>query len=192
MQQGHADTKGCHATNDAFSESVFGVFDRMLKRNEGISREAASALAQAVRSKSFWQGDNALLVPKTQDGRVLFAVPWLGKLILGTTDTPREDLAREPLAFQEEVDFILRESARYLRRAPQAADVLSVWVGLRPLVRPLQSGDGSTQGLSREHTVLVSQSGLVTVTGGKWTTYRAMAADVLAYCQQAGRLPAGA
>jgi len=122
----------------------------------------------------------------------LFAVPWLGKLILGTTDTPREDLAREPRAFKEEVDFILRESARYLLRAPHAADVRSVWVGLRPLVRPLKSGDGRTQGLSREHTVLVSKSGLVTVTGGKWTTYRAMAADVLAHCRQAGRLPAGA
>ena len=153
---------------------------------------APSQGVHLVVDQSFWPGENALLVPKTRDGRVLFAVPWLGKLILGTTDTPREDLAREPLAFQEEIDFILRESARYLRRAPQAADVRSVWVGLRPLVRPLQSGDGRTQGLSREHTVLVSQSGLVTVTGGKWTTYRAMAADVLAHCQQAGRLPAGA
>jgi glycerol-3-phosphate dehydrogenase len=146
---------------------------------------APSQGVHLVVDRSFWPTDHALLVPKTQDGRVLFAVPWLGKVILGTTDTPRDDLAREPQAFKEEVDFILRESARYLQRAPRPEDVLSVWVGLRPLVKAPQADDGSTQGLSREHTVLSSQSGLVTVTGGKWTTYRAMAEDVLRHCQQA-------
>jgi glycerol-3-phosphate dehydrogenase len=149
---------------------------------------APSQGVHLVVDRSFWPSDHALLVPKTQDGRVLFAVPWLGKVILGTTDTPRGDLAREPQAFKEEVDFILRESAHYLQRAPQAADVLSIWVGLRPLVRRPQADDGSTQGLSREHTVLVSKTGLVTVTGGKWTTYRAMAEDVLGHCRQAGLL----
>ena len=113
---------------------------------------------------------------------VLFAVPWLGKVILGTTDTPRNDLAREPLPFKEEIDFILSESARYLKRAPVRADVKSVWVGLRPLVKPQDDEGGNTKKLSREHTVLVSRSGLVTVTGGKWTTYRAMAEDVLDSC----------
>ena len=122
------------------------------------------------------------MVPKTADGLVLFAVPLLGKVILGTTDTPRSDLDREPLPFKEEVEFILAESARYLRRAPQRSDVKSVWVGLRPLVKPQNEEGESTKGLSREHTVLVSRSGLVTVTGGKWTTYRAMAEDVLANC----------
>jgi glycerol-3-phosphate dehydrogenase len=121
-------------------------------------------------------------VPKTADGRVLFAVPWLGKLILGTTDTPRYDLDREPQPFHEEVEFILSESARYLRKAPTRDDVKSVWVGLRPLVKPQDDDGESTKGISREHTVLVSRSGLVTVTGGKWTTYRAMAEDVLAKC----------
>jgi glycerol-3-phosphate dehydrogenase len=150
---------------------------------------APSQGVHLVVDRSFWPTDHALLVPKTGDGRVLFAVPWLGKVILGTTDTPRDDLAREPLAFREEVDFILRESARYLTRAPLATDVLSVWVGLRPLVKPPENEGHSTKGLSREHTVVVSPSGLVTVTGGKWTTYRAMAEDVLQHCDQAKLLP---
>ncbi|TXH91238.1 MAG: glycerol-3-phosphate dehydrogenase/oxidase [Rhodoferax sp.] len=143
---------------------------------------APSQGVHLVVDREFLGGDTALMVPKTADGRVLFAVPWLGKVILGTTDTPRHDLAREPLPFKEEVDFILSESARYLRRAPTRADVKSVWVGLRPLVKPQDDDGDNTKGLSREHTVLVSRSGLVTVTGGKWTTYRAMAEDVLDAC----------
>jgi glycerol-3-phosphate dehydrogenase len=109
-------------------------------------------------------------------------------VILGTTDTPRNDLAREPLAFTQEVEFILSESARYLRRAPTRADIKSIWVGLRPLVKPPDDDGESTKGLSREHTVIVSRSGLVTVTGGKWTTYRAMAEDVLEKCADKGLL----
>ncbi|MEO8388037.1 glycerol-3-phosphate dehydrogenase/oxidase [Polaromonas sp.] len=156
---------------------------------------APSQGVHIVVDRSFLPTDHALLVPKTADGRVLFAVPWLGKTILGTTDTPRHDLAREPLPFKDEVDFILRESARYLSRAPGPADIKSIWVGLRPLVKPPDDDAGSTQALSREHTVLVSKSGLVTVTGGKWTTYRAMAEDVLAKCADAALLssrPSGA
>ncbi len=145
---------------------------------------APSQGVHMVVDREFLGGDAALMVPKTADGRVLFAVPWLGKVILGTTDTPRHDLAREPLPFKEEVDFILNESARYLRRAPKPADVRSIWVGLRPLVKPQDDEGGNTKGLSREHTVLVSRSGLVTVTGGKWTTYRAMAEEVLATCMK--------
>ncbi len=143
---------------------------------------APSQGVHIVVDREFLPGDHAMLVPKTADGRVLFAVPWLGKVILGTTDTPRDDLAREPRPFKEEVDFILNESARYLSRAPTRADVKSVWVGLRPLVKPQDEDGGNTKGISREHTVLVSKSGLVTVTGGKWTTYRAMAEDVLDKC----------
>jgi glycerol-3-phosphate dehydrogenase len=143
---------------------------------------APSQGVHIVVEREFLGGDTALMVPKTADGRVLFAVPWLGKVILGTTDTPRHDLAREPLPFKEEVDFILNESARYLRRSPARADVRSVWVGLRPLVKPQDDDGDNTKGISREHTVLVSRSGLVTVTGGKWTTYRAMAEDVLDHC----------
>jgi glycerol-3-phosphate dehydrogenase len=145
---------------------------------------APSQGVHIVVDRAFLGGDVALMVPKTADGRVLFAVPWLGKVILGTTDTPRNDLAREPLPFKEEVDFILNESARYLRHAPTRADVKSVWVGLRPLVKPQDDDGDNTKGISREHTVLVSRSGLVTVTGGKWTTYRAMAEDVLDKCAE--------
>jgi len=147
-----------------------------------------------VVDREFLPGEHALMVPKTADGRVLFGVPWLGKVILGTTDTPRGDLAREPDAFAQEVQFILGESARYLKRAPTRADVKSIWVGLRPLVKPQDDDGANTKGLSREHTVLASRSGLVTVTGGKWTTYRAMAEDVLEKCFEQSllkRAPAG-
>jgi glycerol-3-phosphate dehydrogenase len=143
---------------------------------------APSQGVHMVVERDFLDADVAMMVPKTADGRVLFAVPWLGKIILGTTDTPRHDLAREPMAFEEEIEFILSESAKYLRRAPTRADVRSIWVGLRPLVKPPQDEGGSTKGLSREHTILISRSGMVTVTGGKWTTYRAMAEDVLDKC----------
>lgn len=150
---------------------------------------APSQGVHLVVDREFLGSDNALMVPKTSDGRVLFAVPWLGKLILGTTDTPRHDLAREPDAFKQEVDFILRESARYLKAPPTRSDIKSIWVGLRPLVKPPDVKGENTKALSREHTILVSRSGLVTVTGGKWTTYRAMADDVLQKCQQRKLLP---
>lgn len=143
---------------------------------------APSQGVHLVVDREFLPTDHALMVPKTADGRVLFGVPWLGKIILGTTDTPRHDLEREPAAFREEVAFILGESARYLKRAPGPSDVKSIWVGLRPLVRPPDDDGDDTKALSREHTVLVSRAGLVTVTGGKWTTYRAMAEDVLEKC----------
>lgn len=149
---------------------------------------APSQGVHLVVDREFLNADHALIVPKTADGRVLFAVPWLGKVILGTTDTPRHDLAREPAPFADEISFILGESARYLRRAPTKSDVRSLWVGLRPLVKPQDENGENTKSLSREHTVLASRSGLVTVTGGKWTTYRAMALDVLQKCIDVGLL----
>jgi glycerol-3-phosphate dehydrogenase len=155
--------------------------------NNGTPTKPLVAPSQGVHmvvDREFLGGSAALMVPKTADGRVLFAVPWLGKVILGTTDTPRHDLALEPVAFDEEIKFILLESARYLRRAPRREDVKSIWVGLRPLVKPLDDAVINTKRLSREHTILISRSGLVTVTGGKWTTYRAMAEDVLAQCAE--------
>jgi glycerol-3-phosphate dehydrogenase len=150
---------------------------------------APSQGVHLVVDREFLPGNHALMVPKTADGRVLFAVPWLGKVILGTTDTPRKDLAREPDAFAEEVEFILSESARYLKRAPRREDVRSMWVGLRPLVKPADDEGDNTKSISREHTVAISRSGLVTVTGGKWTTYRSMAEDVMDKCQASGLLP---
>ena len=153
---------------------------------------APSQGVHLVVDRAFLPGSHALLVPKTEDGRVLFAVPWLGKTILGTTDTPRDDVVSEPAPFAEEVEFILRESGRYLEKAPTRKDVRSVWVGLRPLVKPGgadSDGGDNTKQLSREHTVLVGRSGMVTVTGGKWTTYRAMAEDVLEHCFDRKLLP---
>lgn len=178
-----------------------GVWVDALRQRDGVARPGATheptpamvAPSQGVHmvvDRHFLDSDAALMVPKTSDGRVLFAVPWLGKVILGTTDTPRHDLAREPTAFEEEIEFILSESGRYLRHPPQRADVKSIWVGLRPLVKPPQTDGSDTKALSREHTIVVSPSGLVTVTGGKWTTYRAMAEDVLDQCAQAQLLPA--
>ncbi len=156
--------------------------DPVAGTSESIPMVAPSQGVHMVVDREFLGGSAALMVPKTADGRVLFAVPWLGKVILGTTDTPRHDLAIEPTAFEEEINFILGESGRYLSRAPSREDVKSIWVGLRPLVKPPSTEGENTKGLSREHTIVVSRSGLVTVTGGKWTTYRAMAEDVIKVC----------
>jgi len=143
-----------------------------------------------VVDRRFWPASQALIVPAS-DGRVLFAVPWLGQVLLGTTDTLREDLPLEPRPLQAEVDWILAEIGRHLRQAPTRADVRSQWAGLRPLVRPIlrDTDETQTQRLSREHTITVTASGLVGVWGGKWTTCRAMAEDVLAECVRAGLLP---
>jgi glycerol-3-phosphate dehydrogenase len=165
---------------------------RRMDRGAGQNLVAPSQGVHIVVDREFLPGEHAILVPKTKDGRVLFAVPWLGKIILGTTDTPCAELAAEPEPQAGEIDFILGEAARYLAKAPTRADIRSIWVGLRPLVRPPDMETGETKTLSREHAVLVERSGLVTVTGGKWTTYRAMADDVLAQCMARGVLPARA
>ncbi len=153
---------------------------------------APSQGVHIVVDQAFLSGDQALIVPHTSDGRVIFAVPWLGKVILGTTDTPRHDLSQEPEPFHEELEFILREAGKYLRRPPTRADIKSIWVGLRPLVKPPTDASGQTKKISREHTVLISPSQLVSVTGGKWTTYRAMAEDVLKHCFESKLLVAKA
>ena len=145
-----------------------------------------------VVSRDFMPTDSAMLIPKTRDGRVLFIVPWLGHLILGTTDTPVDTASREPHADTADVDFILGEAAHYLKRAPTRADVLSIWSGLRPLVQDVSAGQNqSTKAISREHTIEIAANGLLTVTGGKWTTYRAMSEDVMAHALAAKLLPAG-
>lgn len=170
---------------DALRQKVASAHDaplppRLVSPSQGV---------HIVVDRAFMPGEHALLVPKTQDGRVLFAVPWMGALILGTTDTPRQDLPREPQPFEEELQFILQEASRYLSRPLQRSDILSVWVGLRPLVAG-HSGQQGTKSLSREHVIVTDPNGLVTVTGGKWTTYRAMAEEVLDRCFAAGVLPA--
>ena len=168
-----------------------GVWVDAVRRMDAPPRADLVAPSQGVHivvDRDFLPEAQAVLVPRTQDGRVLFAVPWLGKTILGTTDTPRQDLALEPEPFRAEIDFILGEAGRILAKAPTRADIRSLWVGLRPLVRRHDVDPADTKALSREHAVLVARSGLVTVTGGKWTTYRAMAEDVLEHCMAHGLL----
>jgi glycerol-3-phosphate dehydrogenase len=142
-----------------------------------------------VVDRDFFPSDTALIIPKTSDGRVLFAVPWMGRVILGTTDTPQDDLPLDPRPTRDDIDFILNTAGKYLAKRPGRDDIKSTWAGLRPLVKHVHEHDSDTKRLSREHTILVSPRGLVTVTGGKWTTYRAMAEDVLDACFRAGLLP---
>lgn len=136
---------------------------------------------------SFLNGKSALMIPETSDGRVLFGVPWHKHLILGTTDTPLNEHSLEPRALAKEVDFILNTAAQYLTSKPSRADVLSVFAGLRPLAAP-KDGKESTKEISRDHKLMVSASGLVTITGGKWTTYRKMAEDTVNQCIKSGNL----
>lgn len=131
-----------------------------------------------VLDKKFLPGDDALMVPKTSDGRVLFAVPWHGKVVVGTTDTLVKNADYEPKPLEEEIDFILNTAKHYLEEAPTREDVRSVFVGLRPLAAPKEEGK-STKEVSRSHKVEISPSGLVNIFGGKWTTYRQMAEDTL-------------
>jgi glycerol-3-phosphate dehydrogenase len=130
---------------------------------------------------------DALMIPKTEDGRVLFAVPWHDKLVVGTTDTPLDEHTLEPVALEEEIQFILRTAAKYLVRAPQREDVLSVFAGLRPLAAP-QTEKAKTKEISRSHKLIVSPSGLITITGGKWTTYRQMGEDTVDQAIRTGGL----
>jgi glycerol-3-phosphate dehydrogenase len=139
-----------------------------------------------VLDGSFLPGGSAIMVPHTDDGRVLFAVPWHGRTIVGTTDTPIASASLEPRPLPEEIAFLLTHAARYLTRHPTAADVLSVFAGIRPLVR--SGGAGDTASLSRDHTLLVESSGLVTIAGGKWTTYRKMGEDTVTAAAQVARL----
>jgi len=136
---------------------------------------APSQGVHLVFDKSFLPGESSIMVPHTRDGRVLFAIPWLGATVVGTTDVPVAEPALEPAPTSEEIDFIIETAGEYLYKAPARADVLSAFTGIRPLVRSSQGKN--TAALSREHSIHISGSGLVTIAGGKWTTYRKMAED---------------
>jgi glycerol-3-phosphate dehydrogenase len=140
-----------------------------------------------VFNQSFLPGTSAIMVPHTRDGRVMFAIPWHGHTLVGTTDTPISESTLEPRPLEEEIAFVLETAGQYLHKAPTRADVLSVFVGIRPLVR---SGDSKlTAALSRDHTIHIDASGLLTTTGGKWTTYRHMAEDTVNQAAELARLP---
>jgi glycerol-3-phosphate dehydrogenase len=156
-----------------------GVFtDSILKMDDGNNEHiiAPSQGVHIVLDKEFLPGESAIMVPHTDDGRVLFAVPWHNKIIIGTTDTFVDEPSAEPVALKEEIDFILEQIGRYLTKIPTVMDIRSVFAGLRPLVK---ASGKKTAELSRDHLITVSVSGLITITGGKWTTYRRMAEDVI-------------
>lgn len=144
-----------------------------------------------VVDKKFLASENAMMIPETSDGRVLFAVPWHNHVLLGTTDTPLQEHSIEPVALEQEISFVLDTFKQYLTDAPTRRDVLSVFAGLRPLAAP-QKNTGSTKEISRDHKLLVSDSGLITITGGKWTTYRKMAEETVNKARKVGSLPAAA
>ncbi|MBD2104005.1 glycerol-3-phosphate dehydrogenase/oxidase [Leptolyngbya sp. FACHB-261] len=173
-----------------------GIFVDTVRRMDNPNVPDMLSPSQGIHlvvDKRFQPSDSAIMIPHTEDGRVLFAVPWHNKVVIGTTDTPVEHVAFEPRPLQEEIDFILRTAAQYLANPPTQQDVLSVFVGQRPLVKPERTaGAGSTASLSRDHVIRVSGSGLITITGGKWTTYRKMGEDVVDQAMQLARLPAQA
>jgi glycerol-3-phosphate dehydrogenase len=140
-----------------------------------------------VFKREFLRGNTAIMVPHTSDGRVLFAIPWHEHTVVGTTDTPIQEPSYNPVPFEEEVQFILDTAALYLSRPPQRSDVLSVYVGIRPLVKA-NGASSKTSSLSRDHTIHIDHSGLLTIVGGKWTTYRHMAEDCVDHAITLGEL----
>ncbi len=167
----------CHAKAVINATGVF--VDNVLQLDDATQQHivAPSQGVHIVIHKKYFEGLNALMIPKTKDGRVLFAVPWQDYVIVGTTDTPVQQVLEEPIALQEELDFILAHINMYMGLSLQQQDILTVYVGMRPLVK--KAGTNNTAALSRDHTILFSPSNLVTITGGKWTTYRKMAEDVV-------------
>jgi len=164
-----------------------GVFVDSVRHMDDPKSDNIVAPSQGVHlvlPREFLPGDSAIMIPRTDDGRVLFAVPWHGRVIIGTTDTPVQHVSLEPRALPDEIAFLMQHAARYLTRDPHPSDVLSIYAGLRPLVA-MKKGE-ATAALSRDHTILVADSGLITITGGKWTTYRRMAEDVIDHAEMVG------
>ena len=161
--------------------SATGVFSDDLLKMDAPGYESVVTAAQGahiVLDRSFFPSDSALMVPKTDDGRVLFLIPWHGHVLVGTTDTPVSRISAEPVPLAEEINYLLSYTARYLTRQPTRNDIKSQFAGLRPLVRP-RGAVKSTAAVSRDHRIFVSSTGLVSIIGGKWTTYRKMAEDAV-------------
>ncbi|HEX3469750.1 MAG TPA: glycerol-3-phosphate dehydrogenase/oxidase, partial [Silvibacterium sp.] len=168
-----------------------GIFTdqvRQLCEPEAQTMVAPSQGIHLVFERSFLRGETAIMVPHTSDGRVMFAIPWHEHTLVGTTDTPIDAPSYDPLPFEEEIDFVLETAALYLSRPPRRSDILSVYTGIRPLVKA-GSATSKTSALSRDHTIHVDNSGLLTIVGGKWTTYRRMAEDCVDHAITLGSLP---
>ncbi|MBM3416198.1 MAG: glycerol-3-phosphate dehydrogenase/oxidase [Bacteroidetes bacterium] len=156
-----------------------GVFTDSIMKMDDPKHKNIISPSQGIHlivDKDFLPGDTAIMIPRTDDGRVLFAVPWYDKIVLGTTDTPVDTVSAEPVPLQEEIEFILKHIGRYLTKDPQLSDVKSMFAGLRPLVKGKKK---KTSGIARDHLIYIADTGLITITGGKWTTYRKMAEDVV-------------
>jgi glycerol-3-phosphate dehydrogenase len=156
-----------------------GVFADRIRSMDDPTQSTMIRPSQGIHlvlDRSFLPGEAALMVPHTDDGRVLFAIPWYDHVLIGTTDIPVEEIEIEPRPRKEEVEYLLAHAARYLAKHPNPTDILSAHAGLRPLV---SSDTRDTRSISRDHVLLVSKSGLVTITGGKWTTYRQMAEEAV-------------
>jgi glycerol-3-phosphate dehydrogenase len=185
---------------DTFSRKEFHLRGTVVINATGVFTDAVLQMDQPhqpplvtpsqgvhiVLDKKFYPGKDALMIPHTTDGRVLFAVPWHDRVLVGTTDTPLEKISLEPLALEAEINFILNNINTYLNTAITRADVLSVFAGLRPLVKI--KGANKTSLMPRDHHILISKSGLITITGGKWTTYRKMAKEVINKAMLTGKL----
>jgi glycerol-3-phosphate dehydrogenase len=167
-----------------------GAWTDFLRREADPSATAMIAPSQGIHlvfPRSFLPGESAIMVPHTSDGRVMFAIPWHGHVIVGTTDTPLADVPAEPRALEHEIDFILSTASLYLANEPTRGDVLSVFAGIRPLVKAGESGN--TSSISRDHTIHIDKSGLLSICGGKWTTYRRMAEDCVNHAATLAQLP---
>jgi len=167
-----------------------GAFSDRLRQIAEPSATPLIAPSQGIHlvfGPEFLRGESAIMVPHTSDRRVLFAIPWHGHTLVGTTDTPVPSASLDPVPMEQEIEFILSTAGQYLQKAPTRADVLSVFAGIRPLVKA--SGSVSTAVLSRDHVIHIDRSGLVTICGGKWTTYRRMAEDCVDQAATLAQLP---
>jgi glycerol-3-phosphate dehydrogenase len=168
-----------------------GVFADEIHRMDNPASKPTIRPSQGVHivlDSSFLQSDSAIMIPKTDDGRVLFAIPWYGKVVAGTTDTPLDTITMEPKALDEEIDFILRTAGKYLTRKPSRSDVQCIYAGLRPLAAN-PDNPSATKEVSRRHKISLSPSGLLSIIGGKWTSYRRMAEETVDKGIKAGKLP---
>jgi glycerol-3-phosphate dehydrogenase len=169
-----------------------GIFTdevRRMAEPEASTLISPSQGIHLVLDRKFLREETAVMVPHTSDGRVMFAIPWHNHTVLGTTDTPIDKPSYDPLPFEDEIEFILETAAEYLSHPPRRSDVLSVYVGIRPLVKAAGSDATKTSAISRDHTIHIDASGLLTIVGGKWTTYRRMAQDTVDHAITLGKLP---